>query len=281
MMFLACSLALAATTPNLDLNHLSGLDPQVYLARRRPEPEVSSELRQAARTQAAALIEMYLKGQNSYAWADDGRYPRELDAMRRADLRRAERAALREGLLVAIADSGHRDAPALLSRAVQQESGRARLVAIKALGLTGAETAVAPLARLAEDQNVATEVRMAALVGLGHVRESLALRTLLKVDDLALVPTALRATAAWASPSAWAAIGKSCGTDCDAAARAGVAWAPHARSDIRAAALDLLSVLASPSVKTLIQEQLKGNLPAEEVARLVAAKQRVLMALGR
>lgn len=101
--------------PDVDraFDHLRGLDPQHYLHRRRPEPEVTRELT-SARLPAAVLIERFLKTLDLLPPSDPSRFPPAVSPGLVAHHQREEREALATGLLVAIGRSGHRAAPFVL-----------------------------------------------------------------------------------------------------------------------------------------------------------------------
>jgi HEAT repeat protein len=163
---------------------LRGLDPRFYRRQRRPEPEVGRELVRLA-APPALLIERYLTSGN------DKLSPAELVALREGivvALGRAREPLVTVFLLQVIATGepvtaaaaaaslgmvGGRDSvPALTALAHNTKSGEgARAGAIRGLGRTRSESAVAPLARLAQSGEPVV-IRRGAVHALGQLGAS-------------------------------------------------------------------------------------------------------------
>lgn len=189
--------------------NLRGLDPTVYLATRRPSPSVGHELEERELAPAALFLAYYhLSG--GYTFAPRADYPAAITDTAFGELRRNEQAALRHGLLVAIAASGHPAAPRLLAEVAQdpQVDDVTRGVAAAQLGETQqASVAVPVLARLVEAKESTTRVRTSALAGLGHLRSAAAAAPLLATARTGRSPELRRSaiTALGNLGSAWVA----------------------------------------------------------------------------
>jgi len=141
---------------------LDGLEPSIYLARRRPGPEVGRELRRL-RDMGPIFFEALTKSLHRVSSPSD--FP-EGYRDRAEQLIATEHAALRVGLLAALGRSGHPVARMALSRVVVDtrapESER-RAAAI-ALGEAGGDVAV--LAGLATDAGLSRKLRAGAVIGI-------------------------------------------------------------------------------------------------------------------
>lgn len=195
------------------LRRLEGLDPVVYLARRRPEPEVARELTRLVEQDvvpAALLAQLSLRlddGSARYPFSSAERFPKRaaVDVER---LQRMEREQLRAGLLLALSSARHPSA-FYLSRTSLLDEGRAlpeRRVAAVALGKTKDARAVALLRGVAVDEKEPLELRAAALAGLGHARSLDAVAALRELSRAPVDAALLRATALslGQAASAWA-----------------------------------------------------------------------------
>lgn len=184
------------------LERLEGLDPDVYLARRRPEPEVARELVRLVKRDevpAALLAELSLaldEGRARYPFSAPERFlKRPPDDVAR--LMALERAQLRAGLLIALGEARHPTA-FYLARAALLDDRRAleqRRVAAMTLGKTRDARAVPLLARLALDEKASVELKTAALSGLAHIRSLQALEALEGVTQKTTDPALARAAA--------------------------------------------------------------------------------------
>lgn len=177
------------------LFELRGIDPRYYLRDRVQHPMVSSELRRM-RLPAGALFELYLEKFDAYPFADASAYPEHIGAAERAQLRVAEKAALRQGLMDAIAETNHPAAPFLLADVVadRSETIATRAVAAKALGATQGEKASVVLAGVA-NSDAPVALRAAAIAGLGEHRDAVAIDTLVALAKDAKLPAELRGPA--------------------------------------------------------------------------------------
>lgn len=182
-------------TASQKLFELRGIDPRYYLRDRIQNPTVSSELRRL-HLPAGALFELYLDTFDDYPFAEASAYPAHIGADERARLRVVEKAALRQGLLDAIAETGHPAAPFLLADVVgdRTETIATRSVAAKALGATQAERASTVLAKVATTAGP-TNLRAAAIAGLGEHRDTLAVDTLIGLAQNTKLSAELRGPA--------------------------------------------------------------------------------------
>lgn len=145
---------------------LEGLDPRHYELRRRADPECGRELRQLGAAAVGPMLEVYLKTYDLYAFPEG-----------RPDHAGKVRAALREGLMIALADTGHPAAPFVLREvaASPRELEGARKQALEGLGTINAPSAFADLSRVHDDPTSTLGLRLAALRGVAQLpsREAL------------------------------------------------------------------------------------------------------------
>lgn len=168
------------------LRALRGLNPRVYLRRRRPEPQVGREIRERFADAAPLLAEVYLKTRDRYPFAPPQHYPETLAAERLKELRSLEKKRLAEGLLVGIAASKHPASTPLLREILRSRERPAERRALAAVLLgrrdhtaSGAARTASMLARLARQPGVPDTVRMAAVRSLGMLQRPEALDVLL------------------------------------------------------------------------------------------------------
>ena len=184
---------------------LKGLDPRVYLQRRDPKPELVSELLRA-RVPAPVLIERYRRLDALQQWAPAASYAASAVA-RVADLRAAERAALREGILHAVGDSRHAVAVPFLASVATDSSAEMDLRRVAAIALGRVETAAAAAAlRTLVDTASDDALVASALAGASRLRvaDGLAiLRDGMARDGTDVRRAALAGLGAFASARAW------------------------------------------------------------------------------
>lgn len=260
------------------LRALEGLDPDRYLALRRPEPEVARELLRLVErgvVPAALLAELSLELD-----VDDARYPfstaERFPKRAAADVERLmamERAQLRAGLLLTLGDVRYPGA-FYLARASLLDEKRAleqRRVAAVALGKTRDARAVALLSRVALDERAPLELRTSALAGLAHVRSLDSVRALEGAVRVGGEPALLRAAALSLgnAGSAWALRAERV-TDADAI-----------RARASSALVDLLERSGDAHVTSAVVDALGmvAHAPTSERLRALAADERASAAL--
>lgn len=216
------------------LRGLRGLNRDHYQRRRKPVPSAARELR-TLRHVAPLMIELFLKGMETYPWSSPA------DA-------EAEGTALRRGLLMAIGRSGHAASVHFVIDVI--EGGCACCAscdrAIAALGQTGSRRAVPVLLRVLEDarSNGDRGRHAAAVDALGEVRYAEVwphLRGELANEDPLVREAAIRAAAAYGSRRHWTA---------DPAEGARV------RTVVGASLLDVLADVEAESLVTAVLESL-------------------------
>jgi hypothetical protein len=153
------------------LRSLEGLDPNVYLQRRRPLPLVGRELI-AAQVNPAALLEARLFG--SVVRGTPKAMPAHVAKTQVARLRADEERAFSDAVMMALAESGHPSAvPALVDASLHAPDVVARGAALALLGdLALDPRAESTLLAVLEDTRAAEEARVGATVGLGKVRNT-------------------------------------------------------------------------------------------------------------
>ena len=180
------------------LQNLQGLDSDHYLLRRRPVPSAARELR-GLRHVAPLMIELFLKGVESYRWSSPA-------------TAQAEAAALRRDLLAAIGRSDHPASVHFLTDVIAGgcaccESCNAAVVA---LGDTGSVQAlpvvleVLDRARREQDAEGYT-AGVAALGRMRHVEVWPHLQAELRSPDPRIREAAIRSAAAYGSRWYWTA----------------------------------------------------------------------------
>jgi hypothetical protein len=142
------------------LQNLQGVDSDHYLLRRIPVPSAARELR-GLRHVAPLMIELFLKGVETYRWSSPA-------------TAQPERAALQRDLLVAIGRSDHPASVHFLTDVIREgcdccESCNA---AVGALGDTGAVQALPVLREVLDEARRAADVEayLAAVAALGRIR---------------------------------------------------------------------------------------------------------------
>jgi hypothetical protein len=161
------------------VEHLAGLEPQIYLKNRRPSPAVGAELRMM-KLSPGALYVTYLKTFAVYPYVGRSQYPVSLGDEAFAAIRLKEQEALRQGLLVAIGASGHPAAGHLLAEVMLDpaiDEGTRGLAAVH-LGEAGGELAEQKLTAMLGDDGNTELLRASALAGLGQIRTTSSLATI-------------------------------------------------------------------------------------------------------
>lgn len=155
---------------------LKGIDPSHYGERRRPDPECGRELRRLGQPAVGPMLEVCFKTFDSYV------FPGEPD---RPEALAKERAALREGLVVALAASEHPAAFFALRQVATspRELEGARKQALEGLGTIGTAGALADLVRINGDPAASAGLRLAAIRGVAQVPSREALTWLLQRVD--------------------------------------------------------------------------------------------------
>ncbi len=217
-----------------DLRNLQGLDSDHYRLRRVPEPSATRELRRL-RHVAPLMIELFLKGMETYGWSSP-------------DTAEAEAAALRHGLLMAVGESGHPANVHFLADIVEGgcvccESCDA---AVRALGETGALQALPVLLRVLDEARANGDVDgvVAVVTALGSVRHAEVWPRIegeLSSSDRRVREAAIRSAAVYGSRRYWQS---------DPAQGAGV------RAAIGAALLDVLVEAEDEGLVTAVLESL-------------------------
>ncbi len=279
------------------LLHLDGLNPERYLALRRPEPEVARELTRLVRDDvvpAALVAELLLAGDADYPFSRAERFGKRSahDVQR---LVQKEREQLNAGLMLALGDSRHESAFYVLRGALldDEQPIERRRVAATALGKTRDARAVSVLAGLLSDtagskHAVPEELRTAAVAGLAQVRSLDALQALAKLAQVASDPTLERATALALGngASAWA-LGRLPDTEAEKmrACASSALVQMLERSDatlVSSAVIDALGMVADPSVTARLRAlQQDEHRPAALRDRARRAERRVLRAIER
>lgn len=267
------------------LEKLQGLQPERYLAFRRPEPEVARELTRLVKqgdVPAALLAELLVEGVEGYPFSTRERFVKR--TAEEADrLMRMERTQLRAGLLIALGASAHPSAPFVTASLVVDErrSLEERRVAAVALGKTGHARALAVLKGLALDEKAPVDLRAAAFAGLGHVRTLDGVTTLAELSRRATDPVLQRAAALalGASASPWAIRGEAPGTADDLRSVASTALVDLLeRADDRhvsGAVVDALGMVAHESVLPRLRALATGGRSTLAREGAVRAQQRL------
>ena len=178
------------------LRHLQGLDPEHYLRRRRPDPSVARELQQM-HDSAPLMIELFLKGVDTYGWSS-------------AEAAAMERRALTNGLLQAVGRSRHPSAVFFLAEVMARGCVccTSCATAIRALGDTGAPEAVPVLLETAATAAAEgdAERQAMALNALGRTRRAEAwphIKAALSYANPIVRAAAVRSAGAFGSRRLW------------------------------------------------------------------------------
>jgi hypothetical protein len=270
------------------LHKLQGLDPAVYLKRKRPEPDAGRELADLVRkgeVPAVLVAQLLLEGLDGYvhsaADAFTGRFAKQAET-----LRAMERTQLRDGLMMALGASAHPVAPhALLTFLAPSQPEGARIIAAIALGKTRSEHARAPLEATAAGPKTTSALRHASFVGLASFRDGRALDQLLPHLGSGELATRSAAVAAVGNAaSSWGLRGRE-----DSAAlreRAGRALAEQLRtvddSKLVAQLIRAIGMVAHPAAsETLLQIARDESLPSVRRERAERAHKRSERAIAR
>lgn len=178
------------------LQSLRGLDSDHYLSRRAPVPSAARELR-GLRHVAPLMIELFLKGVETYAWSS----PASAEV---------EKEALRRDLLVAIGRSDHAASVHFLTDVL--EGGCACCescgTVVAALGATGAVQALPVLLDVLDEARAAGDVArhtvvVEALGGIRHARTWPHIEAELDNAEASIREAAIRGAAAYGSRWYW------------------------------------------------------------------------------
>ena len=246
-----------------ELRNLQGLNRSHYRLRRNPEPSATRELRRL-RHMAPLMIELFLKGMETYEWSSP-------------DTAEAEAAALRRGLLTAVGESLHPASVHFLADLV--EGGcvccESCDVAIRALGETGALQALPVLLRVLDEARVDGDAdRVVAVVtALGSVRHVEVwphIEVELSSSDRRVAEAAIRSAAVYGSRRYWKS---------DPAQGAGVRAAIGSSlldvlveaedEGLVVAVLESLSSVATPQLRDLLERRRPA---ASDAARSVSSR---------
>ena len=232
------------------LHRLRGLDPDHYLLRRRPEPSTGRELWRL-RHVAPLMIELFLKGLDTYEWSSAAAAP-------------AERRALRSNLLMAIGRSDHPASAYFLTHVVEGQcpGGDSCDTAVIALGETGALQALPVLLGVLDGArgNDGRERYRLTVRALGRIRHAAVwpyLQAELQHADARVREAAVRSLGAYGSHRQWThdpvaaaairqAIGSSLVEVLAAAEDQGIVHA----------AMGSLSSVATPELRDLLRQKL-------------------------
>src|SRR5581483_8366359 len=136
------------------ISHIEGVDKASYSKRRRPEPECARELKRLGPDAAGLLLEL--------AWKTGDKYPSTTDA---------ERSALRQGVVYALAETKHPAALLVMKKVANDASEleAVRLLAAEGLGTQGSAAALAELVALHDAESTPANVKLAAIRGAARV----------------------------------------------------------------------------------------------------------------
>lgn len=261
---------------------LEGLDPAVYEQRRRADPECARELRRLGAPAVGPMLEVYLKTFDAYPLAASPDRP---DALAK------QRAALREGIVVALAASGHPAAPITLRRIATSTSelDGARKQALEGLGTLAGPGALADLARIHAEPGLSVGLRLAAIRGIAQLPSAEALTWLTKrldgadQDERRAAVTAIGLYgSAWsweARGPEWAGLGDQLRVE---ATRALVERLPGLVQDGSDQLVEALATIAHPKAAPSLR-QLRDDPQTEKPVRVLAGRalERVELALER
>ena len=258
------------------LRNLQGLDSDHYRLRRVPVPSAARELRRL-RHVAPLMVELFLKGMDTYAWSSPATAG-------------AEAAALRRNLLMAIGRSGHAARVHFLTDVL--EGGCACCescdTAVRALGETGARAALPVLLRVLDEarangdtESYATVVE--ALGGIRHAEVWPHIEAALGSANPRVRAAAIRSAAAYGSRRYWS-------TDSGEGARIRAAigsslvdvLSEAEDEGILVEVLEALSAVATPQLRELLeQEQAAVTGTVRSTASRAVAGDRFQRALDR
>lgn len=260
---------------------LEGIDPARYTLRRRPDPECGRELCRLGQLAVGPMLEVLLKTFDSYVFPG---------GPERAEALAKERAALREGLVVALASSEHPAAYFALRQVATspRELEGARKQALEGLGTVGTPAALADLLRVYGDSGSTAGIRLAAIRGVAQVpsREALAwLRQRVESDVAEERRPAIVALGLFGSAWSWDARGPEWAGLADelrAEAAAFLVDRIGQLTDCADELVEALAVIAHPKSATLLRRLLQD--PASPDAKRALAKralERIETALER
>jgi hypothetical protein len=254
---------------------LEGLDPAVYEQRRRADPECGRELRRLGVPAVGPMLEIYLKTFDAHPLVASAK----------------QRAALREGIVVALAASSHPAAPIALRRIASSASELegARKQALEGLGTLAGPGALVALARIHAEPGLSVGLRLAAIRGIAQLPSAEALTWLTKRLDGADQDERRAAVAAiglygsawsWeARGPEWAGLGDELRVE---ATRALVERLPGLVQDGSDQLVEALATIAHPKAVPSLR-QLRDDPQIEKPVRVLAGRalERVELALER
>jgi hypothetical protein len=270
---------------------LEGLDADRYLRRMQPRPECGRELKRLVRDGAGPLLELLLETGDLYPFTRPETASAFVKSKAKdvAGLAGEERAALREGLVVALAGSGHPAAFFCMKRVARDasEPEGARIQAVQGLGTIGTSDALAEIVSIRGDASLPASLRGAAVAAAAHVPSAAALDFL--ANELAAPTEAERRQAAVAlgtfgSHWAWRARPAAVAATGDALrSRAALllVGAIEREPSLEAAIVDSIGMIAHPAARAPLAK-LAGEGSSPEVrAAASRALARLDVALGR
>ena len=279
------ALAMHVTHPNeaRRLRSLQGLDNEHYRLRREPFPSVVRELR-TLRHVAPLMMELFMKGTQTYGWSSPA-------------AAEAEAAALHRDLLMAIGRSGHAASVHFLADVIEGGCGCCDScdTALAALGETGT---LAALPRLLRALNEARElgdpgkqaVAISAIGGLRHAEAWPLIEAELSNADPHVQRAAVRSAAVYGSRRHWLATPNEGVEVRSAIGFALVEALVEAKEDgIVLEILESLGAVATPELRDLLErrqaavsdESFSEGLRTRAAGRFRQALDRVDMALAR
>ncbi len=225
---------------------LEGLDPAHYAQRRRPEPEVGRELRRLG-APAALLIERYLRA---------GTHP--------------QLAALRQGVLVALAEAKEPLVPPFLREVALGDDPALAATAATALGAVAGTESVAVLAPLARDPARQEVVRAGALRGLARSGAAGAAPVLVELGSGAASPGVRRAAI-----HALATLAATNAATTPEVAAALLRLLRRAEAPLRDAVVEALSIVSDPALRAELEDLSQASEPeVAAAARTVLQRQK-------
>ncbi len=241
-----------------DLLQLEGVNSDHYQRRRIPSPSVALELKRL-RHVAPLMIELFLKGMETYAWSSPA-------------AAEAEAAALRRDLLIAVGQSGHAASVHFLIDVI--EGGCACCescdAAALALGETGALEALPSLLRLLDGARANGDVdghtaAVAALGGIRHVEVWPHIEAGLTDANWRVRAASLRSAAGYGSRWYWQADPLE-GARTRTVIGSSLLDVLSQEEDERvvAAALESLSIVATPELRDMLE---RGRAPPSSTVR--------------
>ena len=243
------------------LQNLRGLDSDHYLLDRLPEPSAARELRRM-RHVAPLMIELFLKGVETYEWSS-------------ADTAEAEQKALKRDLLMAVGRSDHPASVYFLTDVIEGGCAccESCTTAVAALGETGSIRALPVLLEVLTEARGDDDVEAyaTAVEALGRIRHAQVwpyLAVELDNSDMRIRAAAIRSVGAYGSRWYWTA-NPTQGAEIRAAVGTSLLDVLSEAKDegIILAILESLSSVATPELRALLEQ--KEAIAASSAARSV------------